>query len=185
MSVIKWLLEDDAPGVAYVARQRLLDEDPASRKMKSLRRRCNEYPPAARMLDRLDEALAARNYKKYQGAHWTLIFLANMQADGRDKRVRKLAEHVLSTQLANGGFSASGQPRVRESRPAPVAVLVRFQVRAALRRKPHRREFPPSAREGRARRLRHVRHDQGWQLFRRIRRWREYGPGKDARGAPR
>jgi len=63
------------------------------------------------MLDHLDEALAARNYKKYQGAHWTLIFLADMQADGRDKRVRKLAEHVLSTQLANGGFSASGEPR--------------------------------------------------------------------------
>ena len=111
MDAIKWLLEDDAPGVGYVARQHLLGEDPTSRKMKSFRRRCNEYPPVARMLDRLDEALAARNYKKYQGAHWTLIFLAEMQADGRDRRVRKLAEHVLSTQLPNGGFSATGEPR--------------------------------------------------------------------------
>ena len=51
MSVIEWLLQNDAPGVAYVARQCLLDEAPASRKMKSLRRRCNEYPPVARMLD--------------------------------------------------------------------------------------------------------------------------------------
>ncbi|MBN2559350.1 MAG: hypothetical protein JXQ75_00265 [Phycisphaerae bacterium] len=111
MDEVKWLLEDDAPGVAYVAGHRLLGEDPASRKMKSLRRRCNEYPPVARMLDRLDEALAAGNYKKYEGAYWTLIFLAEMQADGRDKRTCKLADHVLSTQLPNGGFSASGKPR--------------------------------------------------------------------------
>jgi len=111
MDVMKWLLEDDTPGVAYLARHRLLDDDPASRRMRSLRRRCNEYPPVARMLDRLDEALAARNYKKYEGAHWTLIFLTEMQADGRDKRVRKLADYVLSTQLPNGGFSTSGEPR--------------------------------------------------------------------------
>jgi hypothetical protein len=111
VDAVKWLLEENAPGVAYLARCRLLDEDPASRKMKSLRRRCNEYPPVVRMLDRLDEALEARNYKKYEGGHWTLIFLAEMQADGRDKRVRKLADHVLSTQLPNGGFSTSGEPQ--------------------------------------------------------------------------
>jgi len=93
----KWLLEEDASGVAYLASRCLLDEAPASRRMKSLRRRCVQYPPVARMLDHLDEAMDARNYTKYEGAYWTLIFLAEMQADGRNKRVRKLADHVLST----------------------------------------------------------------------------------------
>ena len=91
MDVTDWLLEDDAPGVAYLARERLLGEAAGSSKMQSLRRRGNEYPPVARMLDRLDEARDVRDYQKYRGAYWTLIFLADMLADGRDKRVRKLA----------------------------------------------------------------------------------------------
>ncbi len=110
MDTIEWLLEEDAPGVAYLARHRLLGEDLHSRRMRALRRRCVEYPPAARMLDRLDEALEAGNYKKYEGAYWTLIFLAELQVDGRDRRIRKLVHHVLDTQLPNGGFSASGKP---------------------------------------------------------------------------
>lgn len=106
--VVDWLLEDDAPGVAYLARTRLLGESERSRRVQALRRSCNEYPPVARMLDRIDEAIGAGDYAKYQGAYWTFIFLADLQADGRDPRVGRLAEHVLSTQLENGGFSASG-----------------------------------------------------------------------------
>jgi hypothetical protein len=111
VDVIEWLLEDDAPGVARLARHRLLDEEPSTPKMKSLARRCNEHPPVSRMLERVDEAIAGRAYRKYEGAFWTLIFLAELQADGRDKGIRKLTQHVLATQLANGGFSVSGQPR--------------------------------------------------------------------------
>ena len=111
MDVTDWLLEDDAPGVAYLARERLLGEAAGSSKMQSLRRRGNEYPPVARMLDRLDEARDVRDYQKYRGAYWTLIFLADMLADGRDKRVRKLADRVLSSQLPDGGFSPGGELR--------------------------------------------------------------------------
>ena len=111
MDVICWLLEDDAPGVAYLARQRLLGEDPAARKMKSLRRRCNEYPPVARMLDRVEDVCDENPYKKYRGAFWTLIFLAEMHADGHDKRIGRLARHVLNHQLPEGGFSASAGRR--------------------------------------------------------------------------
>lgn len=110
MDALDWLLEDDAPGVAFLARQRLLGESPRSRRMASLRRKANDYPSVARMLERVDDAIAAGNYKKYQGAYWTLIFLAEMQADGRDPRLRKLARHVLSTQLGNAGFSPNGRP---------------------------------------------------------------------------
>ncbi len=119
MSPFDWLLEDDAPGVQYLARMRLLGEGPATRRMKSLRKRCNEYPPAAKMLAHVDECIAQgnkkgkgwesrHNYHKYCGAYWTLIFLAEMFADRRDPRVRRLANHVLNVQLENGGFSPSG-----------------------------------------------------------------------------
>ena len=110
MEAVDWLLEDDAPGVELVARTRLLGESPSSRRVESLRRRCNQYPPVAAMLERVDEAIEAREYKKYEGGYWTLNFLAEMQADGRDRRVEKLAHHVLGKQLENGGFSPSGKP---------------------------------------------------------------------------
>lgn len=122
MDVLEWLLEDEAPGVQYLTRARLLGESPRSRRMTTLRRRRNDYPPVARMLDRVDDCISAGphrgagqefrgNYNKYRGAFWTLMFLAEMHADGRDPRVRRLARHVLGTQMDNGGFTASGTPR--------------------------------------------------------------------------
>lgn len=110
MDLMQWLLEEDTPGVALLARRHLLDEDPHSRRMRSLRRRCNDYGPVARMIKGVGQAIRAGDYQKYKGAYWTFLFLAEMQADGRDKNIRKLAEHVLDRQLGNGGFSPSGQP---------------------------------------------------------------------------
>jgi len=118
-TVLDWLLEDDAPGVQYLARARLLGESPRSRRMLALRRRCNDYPPVAKMLKGVDRiiasAVAARkqkgkigDYSKYKGAFWTLMFLAEMHADGRDPRIKRLCEHVLGTQLADGGFAVFG-----------------------------------------------------------------------------
>lgn len=115
MRVLDWLLGDDSPGVQYLTRTRLLGESGTSRRNARLRARCNDYPPAGRMLDRVDRAMAAGNYKKYQGAYWTLIFLADLQADGRDARARRLADHVLATQLDNGGFSAAGDAWTRNN----------------------------------------------------------------------
>lgn len=110
-NIVDWLLGDDTPGAAFLARTRLLDESPDSRRMTSLRRRCDEYAPVATMLGRVDDAIAAGDYNKYRGAYWTLIFLADMHADGGDPRARKLAQHVLATQLESGGFAPSGTPR--------------------------------------------------------------------------
>lgn len=111
MDVIDWLLGDGAPPVQYLTRWQLLDADPESRPMKRLRRRANEYPPVAAMLEQVGEAIAIGNYRKYRGAFWTLIFLAEMGADGRDPRARRLAEHVLGAQLPSGGFTPTRSPR--------------------------------------------------------------------------
>lgn len=110
MNVLDWLIEDDAPGVAHLTRRDWLGESPTARRMTSLRRKCNDYPPVAKLLDRVDDAIAAGDYKKYEGAYWTLLFLAEMHVDGRDPRVKRLAKHVLGRQMENGGF-APGGPR--------------------------------------------------------------------------
>jgi hypothetical protein len=107
---IDWLLEDDAPPVAYLARRDLLGESSASRRMKTLRRRCNEYAPTARMLAGVDRAIKAGGYAKYRGGYWTLIFLSDLHADPGDRRLRKLADWVLAQQLDNGGFPAGSAP---------------------------------------------------------------------------
>jgi hypothetical protein len=111
MDPVDWLLEKDAPGVAYLTRLRFLGESPRSRHMTVLRGQLCAYPPVAGMLERVDEAIAAKAYQKYAGAYWTLLFLADMQADRRDSRARRLAEHVLAQQMDSGGFSPSGQAR--------------------------------------------------------------------------
>ena len=108
VSAIDWLLEDDAPGVQFLARTRLLGESPESRRNRSLRRRCNEYPPVAGMLARAQDPIAQRFYKKYQGGFWTFIFLAEMQATADAEPIRDLADRILSQQHENGGFSPYG-----------------------------------------------------------------------------
>lgn len=113
MTPLDWLLEDDNPGVQLLARTRILGESPISKKLVALRKRCNEYAPTDQLLDRVDKAVAAGDYKKYEGAYWSLIFLADLFAappSKNDARVVPLAEHVLKIQLDNGGFGASGTP---------------------------------------------------------------------------
>jgi len=108
--VLDWLLEEDVPGVAYRARRDLLGESPRSPRLRTLAARRNEYPPVARMLERADEALAAGLYQKYRGYGWTLIFLAELEADGGDPRAARLAEAVLADQLDSGGFAPRAKP---------------------------------------------------------------------------
>jgi hypothetical protein len=107
---LDWLLEESAPGVALGARLQLLGESPSSQRIARLRRRANEDPAAARLLDGAEKAIRAGNYAKYRGAYWTLLFLAELRADGRDPRAARLARHVLGCQLENGGFSAQDGP---------------------------------------------------------------------------
>lgn len=109
--VLQWLLEDDTPGVQFLTRRDLLREPETSVRMKRLRKKCNAYPPVAGILRKIDEAVAARHYKKYEGGYWTLLILADLMADGTDARIRKLTRHVIDMQLDNGGFSVDGKPR--------------------------------------------------------------------------
>jgi len=107
-AALDWLLEDAAPGVQLAARLQLCGEPPGSPRIARLRRRANEDPAVERLLAGVDRAIRAGNYTKYRGAYWTLLFLADLRADGRDPRAKRLARHVLGCQLENGGFSPRG-----------------------------------------------------------------------------
>lgn len=59
---------------------------------------------------------------KYTGTVWSVIFLDQMGADPRDRRIRSACRYVLShTVASNGGFGASG--RADERPPPPSAVV--------------------------------------------------------------
>ncbi len=110
MDAVDWLLEEDAPGVARLTRLRLLGESPASRRLRTLARRADEYAPVAAMLARAGEALEAGDYRKYTGAFWTLIFLAEMQASPDSQAVRALVERAFERQLPSGGVPVTANP---------------------------------------------------------------------------
>ena len=93
MKTVEWLLEEDTPAVAMLARRHLLDEDSDTRKMKSLRKRCNDYPPTAAILKRTNKAIAAGDYTKYTGAYWTFLILADLHADGCQYKVDRRSSY--------------------------------------------------------------------------------------------
>lgn len=83
-------------------------------------------PPIAPILEHQDalgfwERPGAGYGRKYTGTVWSLIFLDQMGADGRDRRIARACEYVLThTRTSNGGFGISGS--LSERPPPPSAV---------------------------------------------------------------
>lgn len=108
-ATIDWLLEPDNPAVAVQARRALLgtgDDDTAALWAKR-----NEYAPVARILEaqRDDGSWEApqRDYQKYGGSLWQIVFLGELWADGDDERVRRGADYAFSRQKDDGTWSAN------------------------------------------------------------------------------
>jgi hypothetical protein len=109
-STLDWLLSEENPAVAALARLDLLGEAP-SPGLDALWARRNDYPPVARILDLMagDGAWAppARDYAKYGGSLWQIHFLGELNADGGDERIKRAAEYAFSRQLPDGSWSCS------------------------------------------------------------------------------
>jgi hypothetical protein len=108
-----WLLEPDDPAVAVLTRRTLLrlpDDEAAA----ALWLRRNEYAPVAAILDAMREDgswdVPSRDYQKYRGSLWQIVFLGELYADGTDERVRRGAEYAFSRQLPDGSWSCNGKP---------------------------------------------------------------------------
>lgn len=108
-STIAWLREDDVPAVSVLASRLLGVPEP-----DGAWGRRNEYGPVARILEAQHDDgswdVPQRDYQKYRGSLWQLVFLGELWADGADERVRRGAEYAFSRQLSDGAWSCNGKP---------------------------------------------------------------------------
>jgi hypothetical protein len=123
---LPWLLERDDPAVRRLALTRLLDEPEDGPSVRRARAAAMRVPPIAPILEHQDaagfwEKPGAGYGRKYTGTVWSLIFLEQLGADGRDRRISRGVEYVLRhTQTANGGFGISGALTERPPPPSSV-----------------------------------------------------------------
>lgn len=110
-----WLLAEENPAVAVLARTTLLGEAPSAA-TEALWSRRNEYAPVAQILEKMQPdgswAPPPRDYQKYWGSLWQIHFLGELYADGDDERVQAAARYAFTRQLPDGSWSASNrQPK--------------------------------------------------------------------------
>ncbi|NLE45851.1 MAG: nitrogen fixation protein NifH [Chloroflexi bacterium] len=116
--VTDWLLEPDEsnPGIRYFALRDLIGRGAADSEVVDAQAHVMRCGPVPMMLD----AQYPQGYwvkpgpgysPKYRGTLWSVIFLAQLGADGQDERVQRGVEHVFAhAQAESGGFAATGRP---------------------------------------------------------------------------
>jgi hypothetical protein len=111
-ATLDWLLGKDNPSVRYFALRHLLDRPDDERDVQAARRAIMRSEPIQAILARqMPEGYWAKEgwgySPKYRSTDWTILFLAELGADGRHRQVRRGCEYVLSHAPApHGGFSA-------------------------------------------------------------------------------
>lgn len=112
---LPWLLEvDDVnPGVRYFALKELVGVSAGSKELGAAREAVMSHGPVPVILSNQhpDGYWIKPGYlPKYNGTMWSIIFLAQLGADGRDPRVQRACEHLLDYSPAqHGGLSADGR----------------------------------------------------------------------------
>lgn len=97
-AVLEWLLEPDNPPVRYLTLVHLLGRSTTDQEVDEARRQLNAYGPTQAILAQIEEFRDdnhATAYWKYKGLYWQVIFLGQLHADGRDPRIRQLAERLI------------------------------------------------------------------------------------------
>ena len=114
---ISWLLEEDEPGVRYLALRDLLELPKADAGLAVAQQLAHANGPIARILDGLEEAgfwvEAGPGYNpKYRSSVWALVLLAQLGASIRqDARIERACQYMMDHALTEyGQFSASGTP---------------------------------------------------------------------------
>jgi hypothetical protein len=112
-----WLLEpdEDNPGVRYWALRDLFDLPDGDTSVVAAQAEVMRHGPVPAILN----AQSAEGYwvragagyvPKFRGTLWSVLFLAQLGADGQDERVCRAAEYVFShAQTENGAFSCNGR----------------------------------------------------------------------------
>jgi len=132
---LEWLLEPDNPAVAVLTRRTLLGlpDDEATADLWSHR---NRYAPVATILDAIRDDgswdVPSRDYQKYRGSLWQIVFLGELFASGHCHRAQRAADYAFSRQVADGSWSCNG--RTSASIPCLTANVGRGLARLGFER---------------------------------------------------
>ena len=101
-STIRSLVDSEDPSVSFRARRLLLGEDPAAPGMVLQRRRIRRCETALRLLAHreADGTIRTSPYKKWQGPHWTLYSLAQIDYPPADRSLEPLRDQVYEWLLS-------------------------------------------------------------------------------------
>jgi hypothetical protein len=125
--VLEWLLEKENPGVRLLTLTTILDRPADDPEVVDSSRDVMQTGVVPKILARQNPRgyweLPDRFYTaKYKGTVWQLIILAQLGADGRDKRIRRACEFVLETSQdpVSGGFAHRRSAKTGAGLPSEV-----------------------------------------------------------------
>lgn len=114
---LAWLLENDEPGVRYLALRDLLDRPATDPELRAAQLEAHTGGPIARIRSEMNEAEywaePGPSYSpKYRSTVWSVLLLAQLGASAAlDERIGKGCAYLLDHALAEGGrFSGDGAP---------------------------------------------------------------------------
>jgi hypothetical protein len=92
-AAVAWLLRSDEPAIRFLTHRDILGEHPKSEANEIL-----SGPKVSALLagQQTDGGFGRNPYRKFTGAHWRLISLAELEVPAADPRVAAAAEHILT-----------------------------------------------------------------------------------------
>jgi hypothetical protein len=116
-SSLTWLLEDDPPGVKYLALRDLLEYPKGNVQLRAAYKAAHHEGPIAQILAQMDESgywvKPGPGYtQRYRSTVWSILNLAQLGARvEEDQRIAQACEYLLNNNLREGGqFTFSGAP---------------------------------------------------------------------------
>ncbi len=109
----EWLLEEHNPSVRYFTLIEIMNQNESDSKVKEAKEKIMAEGIAPKILSKQKDGgyweMAENFYirTKYKGTVWQIIVLAELGADGRDKRIQKTCEFILenSQDKSSGSFA--------------------------------------------------------------------------------
>lgn len=121
-AAISQLLQSRDPSIAYFTLTELLGKPASERQVLQARRAISRGEKVRRLLSgqQRDGGFGVHAYTKWTGGFWRLVALAELAMPPGDRRVRKLADHVLAW--------VEGRSRTGTSVPLKIGHLVRVHA---------------------------------------------------------